>query len=339
MFATPQAEHDLVTASERWPSYRVYGLTFASNFLFKSRLFQDAAPPQLTFTCRQESSRPDLQSGDDLIYASPFQLENGESNFYLYRIPQGYLLRFTDVADFDVRPNRVECRMVHSNRHHVVENLFLGFVLSLILELKEITALHAAAVVLRNGAVAFLADNKGGKSSLAAGLMVKGYELLSDDILPVRCGAEACLADPGYPQMRLWPSQAEHFLGHYETLDLVDPDLSKRRIPVGPGDFGRFYDRPAPLRCVYLPSRRIGTEAAADIEIRSVPQSEALMELVRHSFIPRTVDAMDLQPQRLRRFATMLKHVRIRRLVYPSGFEHVPRVCAAILEDVDELSD
>ena len=42
--------------------------------------------------------------------------------------------------------------------------------------------------------------------------------------------------------------------------------------------------------------------------------------------------------RRLEFFARMVQQVPVRRLVYPTGFEHLPRVRETILEDLDALS-
>jgi hypothetical protein len=57
------------------------------------------------------------------------------------------------------------------------------------------------------------------------------------------------------------------------------------------------------------------------------------MELLRHSFMMRAVQALGWQPQRLALFAQLIGQVPLRRLRYPSGFEHLPRVRDAVLED------
>jgi hypothetical protein len=219
----------------------------------------------------------------------------------------------------------------------MVEIHLLATVLSFWLERRGIPALHAAAAVVEGCATAFLSTNSGGKSVLAATLMQVGYPLLTDDILAVEHSRGVFVGRPGYPQMRLWPDEAQHFLGHYEDLERVHPALSKRRVPVGANGFGTFCDASQPLACLYLPERRDPVEAGTEIRITPVSPRDAVIELVRHSFTPRVVEAIGLQPQRLDCFAQMVQQVPMRRLVYPSGFEHLPRVREAILEDLESL--
>ncbi len=337
MRAIPEAEQDAAAERSAWPVYQIYGLTLASDFAFKNRLVRASGTPQLTFTCVSEPSSFDDRRHGELVYESPYRVDGGKSNYSLYRVAHGHVLRFADVAEFFVTSDRIVCRLLDPGCRHVVEILLLGSVLSFWLELREIPVLHAAVVVIGSGAVAFLADNKGGKSSLAASLMRRGCELLSDDILPVRFSDDRCFAEPGYPQMRLWPDQAGHFLGRYEHLERVDPPLTKRRVPVGADGLGMFCERPKPLSCLYIPSRR-STEEGCEVEIQPVPMAEALIELVRHSFVPHSVQALGLQPQRLSRLSRILGQVPVRRLLYPSGMEYLPGTCNAVLDDLEGVS-
>jgi hypothetical protein len=217
----------------------------------------------------------------------------------------------------------------------MVEIHLLGSVFSFWLEREEIPALHASAVVAGERAVAFLSTSHGGKSSLAAALMQAGCPLLTDDLLPLEFRGGTLVGRPGYPQMRLWPEEARCFLGYAEGLERVHPDYAKRRVPIGTGGFGTFADSPHPLTCIYLPERRDVGETK--VEILPVAPPDALMTLLRHSFTPRIVAAIGLQPQRLDFFSQLVRDVPLRRLVYPSGRQHLGWVREALLEDMGDL--
>lgn len=247
----------------------------------------------------------------------------------------GTLLHFPRSADFYLWPQRIVCHLLDPAAAPLVEIHFLGTAMALWLELRGIPALHASAVAVDGRAVAFTSSNGGGKSSLAAALMQAGHPLLTDDILPVERAADGTITGrPGYPTMRMWPEEARHFLGHIDGLPRVHPRLDKRRVFVGPpAGFGSFHGAPAPLACLYLPDRRDPAQWGERVEIAPVSQAQAVIELVRHSFVARLVHAAGLQPARLHLFAALVRQVPVRRLVYPSGFDHLPSVCDAILVD------
>jgi hypothetical protein len=133
--------------------------------------------------------------------------------------------------------------------------------------------------------------------------------------------------------MRMWPDTASSFLVRFEHLPRVHPDLEKRWIPIGPDGLGVFHGDAAPLSCIYLLDRR--PEAGAPVEIREISRREAVIELLRHSFIPLLVEAAGLQPARLDLLSRLVLQVPVKRLRYPSGFDRLPAVAEAVRRDLE----
>jgi hypothetical protein len=305
----------------------IYGLNLESDFPFASRLAPAAGPADLTFAC--VDAAPPFEGWDALepVYASrPYPDEDGESEIVLYRSDDGLIVRFSSIADFYLRADRIVCHRrvaeyhrrlsgryayeeIERYQHTMIEIYLLGYVLACWLEWRGIPALHASAVAVDGRAVAFLSNGGGGKSSTAVALMQAGYPLLTDDILPVERSDREYSVRPGYPQMRMWPEQAEHFVGRHEDLALVHPALSKRRVPVAESGLGEFCSASHPLACLYVPERRDPTEWGTRIEVRPVPLREAVMALIGHSFVPVVVEALGLHPHRLQFFSRMALQV------------------------------
>ena len=324
-------------SSHKLPVYSLYGLKLASDFPFANQLVEGSGAPDLIFRLINAPPTVDWDERLPAAYASASRLDSGQSLIYVYRQEGYHVLRFTEVADFYLWPQEIVCHLLDPTYAYVVEIYLLGLTFSLWLELQGIPTLHASAVVVERHVAAFLATNSGGKSSLAASLMQAGCPLLTDDILPIeRCG-ETFRCRPGYPQMRMWPDQAQHFLGHYEDLAIVHPAYSKRRVPVGENGLGTFYDASQSLGCFYIPERRDPADWGTQVEIAPISRGEALMSLVGQSFGARLVETLGLQPRRLSFFAPLVSRIPMRRLVYPNGFDHLPHVRRAILDDLAGL--
>ena len=223
-------------------------------------------------------------------------------------------------------------RLLEPSCHYLVEIQCLGHIFSIWLESRGVPALHASAVVVGERAMAFVAGNEAGKSSLAASLTQAGYPLLTDDILPLDCTGEGVRGCPGYPQMRLWPNQAEHFLGHYRELEIVHPAYSKRRVAIGADGLGTFWDRPAPLGCLYLPEMR-DDGSDTSVEIEAVPPREIFAQLLRCSFLGAAAERLGRQPERFRALAQVASAVPARRLRYCPDKDQLVEVRRAILAD------
>jgi hypothetical protein len=316
-------------------THRLFGLTLASDFVFQTRLARGQGDADLVFS--SSGRAPFAARLGEPIYRSPWRDEAGESLSCLFRLAEVELLRFGDVLDFYLGEGQIHCHLRDPTYGYLVELRLLGPVIAYLLERRSVCALHASAVVVGGGAVAFLAASRGGKTALAATLMEGGHQLLSDDLLPVGAGGQRPLASAGYPQMRMWPDQASLFAADSERLRPVHPRLAKRRVPVGEGGFGAFHSRAAPLSCVYLPERRPPGHPGTQVEITPLSLRQGIVELVRCSFTPFIVEAVGLQPARLELFGRLVQRVPLRRIVYPSGFEALPRVREAVLADLETL--
>lgn len=317
-----------------WQLYSLFGITMASNVPFTSRFEKGHEKPDLTFIRSKKPLINDIWDQKSPDYSSLFKNEAGNSLAYLYRFKDCDVFKLTDIADFYISSDRIMYYIPKDEFYPLVEIQLLGNVFSYWLERQGIPAIHASVINVDGNGIGFLSSNKGGKTSIAASLMQIGYPLVTDDIMAIEHEDQICCR-PGYPTMRMWPEIAEHFLGHFEDLPLVHPELSKRRVFVGQDSFGEFYNHKIPLKCLYIPERR--DMKNPKIEIKSVSQGEGIIELVRHSFIANLVDSIGLQPKRLEIFTKIVLNVPFRRIIYPNGYEHLEDVCNAILGDLNEI--
>ena len=287
--------------------YRVYGQSLASDFTFKTRLLPGSGNPDLTFSL--VSSAPD--------YLTWREIEPVIHNEYihLYCGEAFDLFRFIDLADFDIFSEKIVCHLLDPEYNYQVEVLLLGLIFSYWLEKRGILALQASAVSLNGQAVAFLSTNAGGKSSLAATLVQMGYPLLSDDILPIQKNKGLFIAHPSFPQMRMWPEVAQHFLGSYEDLEFAHPAYKKRRVPAG--QLGNFCNKAIRLGCVYLPERQESDDNRLRIE--PVPYVQAIMNFTAYSFAAQYADAAGMQAERFQFSAKLAQAIPVYRLIYPTG--------------------
>lgn len=323
-------------ADDGWRDVALFGLSVSTNFPFATGLASPNGAPELILEVTAHPPRRLDWDGLSPAYESAIRLTDGRCALKIFRLPEVDVLRFPDEADFYCFPERIVCHALDEGALPQIEIHLLGTLMTFWMERRGIAMLHASAVELNGRAVAFLASNKGGKSSLAAGFLQEGHALLTDDILPLESTADGILGRPGYPSMRLWPELARHFAGGLDHLQRVHPQLDKRRVPVGQtGGLGRFCNRPLPIACLYLPERQEG----GAIAIEPVRPQRALAELVRHSFAPRIVQALGWQGRRMGILAHLLRQAPLRRLTYPSGIERLDSVRAAIRDDLRRHSE
>lgn len=309
--------------------YRLYGTTTASALSFTSNVPTTSGP--YTLWVEEASPIPPSFWSDMRKVDSPAPTDAVPGTIYRHPAGNCHAFRFPEVADYIFTSDTISYALHDPDLRYALEIWLLGPVLSLWHELQGRPALHTAAVTVEGEAVAFLAANEGGKSTLAAALMDANCPLLTDDVLVLDGSGENVVGRPSYPQMRLWPEQIRRFLGPEVQVPQVTPNTEKCRVPVGPSGFGTFQDTARPVTHLFLPERH---PHATSVQLSSLPPQEALITLVRHSFLPNTVEALGLGPERFPVLTTLVEQAQVHRLLYPPGMEHLPRVTDVVREAV-----
>ncbi|HEX7001075.1 MAG TPA: hypothetical protein VF164_05205 [Trueperaceae bacterium] len=323
-----------------------YGLRLVTNHRFRFHLAADPPvdAPTLRFELVRDSPLAARWDADGPVFTTAAGTEE-TAGLQAFDLGEVKVLRFLDACDFFLfvgegrrGEGRIACHLRDEDYRFAIDIWLMGTVLALWLELSGTPVLHASAVevgavgagTFPSAAIGFLATSKGGKSSLAATLMRRGNRLLSDDNVALRGGQGGeWLAVPSYPQMRMWPDQAAHFLGAERAgrLERVQPSNPKLMVPVGPGGFGGFYSDAVPLRALYLPERVIGF---GGVQVERLPLAEALIELVRNTFLFEVVEAFGLMQARFGAFGDLLRTVPVLRLRYREGLDQLDGVAAQI---------
>ncbi len=244
-----------------------------------------------------------------------------------YRTNDGYLLRFPDLADFQVSAGalHVTAFPVPEVSDATVQHLYLNQVLPLVLSKQGKLIFHASAVEVAGGAVAFAAESGRGKSTLAASFAVSGFRFLTDDGLVVEPTADGHRILPSHPSIRLWEDSEAALIAPGVRTAPALPFTPKSRFLAG--DEICFCDQPRPLRRVYF----LGNDKVATPEFQRLSAAEALVEWVKHSFLldveekPRLASHFD----QVAKLANQPIHYR---LDYPRRFEDLVWVRAAIVE-------
>lgn len=310
------------------PTFAVYGITLTTTWEFSWPLVPSDRPADLTFSCATEPP-PGVEVRDD--GAVPIEGDSLEDAPISFHPGPGYdVVRVSGVADHYVWPDRIVCHLREPSRAHLVEIQLLGVVLALWLERRGVPTLHASVVAISGRAVAFLGVPGGGKTTAAAALIAAGHELLVDDLVATRIDGDRVMVDHGYPLLRLWPAQADHFLGSHTEYPRLHPFYDKRLVAIGER-FGRFRAAATPLARIYLPQRHLEDHEA---RIEPVASGEALLTLVANSFLHEAVHRLGLAGARLPYLSSVLSRTPPRRLRYPSGFDRLPELVDAVTADL-----
>lgn len=240
--------------------YRLFGLTIASDIALPELFAGDA------------SDAPDVR-----ITRGPVTtpLPGAPSVWGLSGTRDDAVLTVADTARYGVREgSRIVVDPAEGATPKAVLLFLLGSAFGALLHQRGLLPLHANAIEIDGGAVAFTGRSGAGKSTLASAFLARGYSLLADDVCVVKFDdAGSPMAQPGLPRLRLWRDAAEASGRRVEELELAFEGQDKFLVPIHDSQTRR----PVPLRRLYLlgelsPGERgprirrlIGSEAVAAV--------------------------------------------------------------------------
>jgi hypothetical protein len=252
--------------------------------------------------------------------------ERSAEAWYAHVTPQQATVFVRDVGYFLIQGGReITIIPAPGMEERLIRLYLVGNVMAILLYQRGMLVLHASAVAVDGGAVAFLGDSGWGKSSAAAALHARGHAVVTDDVTPVDVGAAPASVFPGFPQLKLSPEVAGVLGYDVESLHMLHPLEEKRGCRVTDG----FSGQPLPLRCIYL----LGAADASVIEPLRPPA--AVIDLVCHSYPTRW-----RQPAGAAHFlqcTQLAKEVPIYRLKRPPSLATLPDVARIVEEHLCNL--
>ena len=243
-----------------------------------------------------------------------------------HRQRDGYFLRFPGLGDFAVSRDgrRVDSWPLPGVSTATVHHLYLNQVLPLALSRQGKLVLHASAVEMGDGCVAFMGQSGRGKSTLAASFAMSGWRVLTDDGLQLDWRDQALTALPSHPSIRLWEDSQQALIGTGAAVAPAVGYTSKVRLLAGAAF--EHCDEPRPVNSIYL----LGDGTSPTLAIQDAKPSCAMIELVRHSFLL-DIDAEELLSSHFDEIARVANATPHYHLDFPRRYESLPAVRGSIV--------
>jgi hypothetical protein len=264
------------------------------------------------------------------IQEPPFHkwvLPSGLDWTLFYRHADTYLVRFPGLADFelDADGNVVGCWRSPTATESTVQHLHVSQVVPLTLSRQGRLVIHASAIAIGDAAAAFAGVSGSGKSTLVAAFARAGTSALCDDGLVIEVNANDVLALPGHPSIRLRANSHAELIGMDAHNGSPVPGTSESRV-LENGSIA-FRGRPSALRRLYF----LSPADSSGIQIEAIPPAEALIEIVKHSFLLDIEDSREVATH-FQQASHLVARIGCHRIGYPRRFEALPEVRSAILE-------
>jgi len=269
--------------------------------------------------------------GQSPLSLEPFRVvvfPDGAPGTLFYRTPSGYLLRFSDLADFEISLKdgpMVGCTPAPGAASEAIEHIYLNQVVPMALSSLGALVFHASAVEIAGEVVAFIGESGRGKSTLAAAFARDGHRFLTDDALVVEAREQAFLVRPTHPFIRLCHDSAGAVMGLESTGYAGPRPVPKTRIYAG--RLISFCQEPQVLRAAYF----LGDGAAENIRFRRLGAAETLIGWLKHAFVL-DIEDRDLVRDCFSRSGALANGMTCFELDFPRRYDHIDRVLEAVAQ-------
>ncbi|MFF2588526.1 HPr kinase/phosphorylase [Peribacillus butanolivorans] len=200
----------------------------------------------------------------------------------------------------------------------------LGTCMGAILMQRKILPIHGSAVAIDGKAYAIVGDSGAGKSTLASAFLKKGYQLMSDDVIPVTLTNENVpIVTPSYPQQKLWLESLNHFEMDSNNFSPLIVREDKFAVPVQ----NQFVTEPLPLAGVFELVKGENDE----IEVKPIEHLQRFYTLYYHTYRNFFIQQSGLMDWHFDISAKMIKKIDFYQLRRPINRFTAPDLSELIL--------
>lgn len=245
-----------------------------------------------------------------------------EDHMVMFQVPGIAIFKIQEGKKITVSP------ISNSDEDHI-RLYILGTCMGIILLQKKVLPLHGSAIDINGKAYAFIGDSGAGKSTLAAALLKEGFQLLSDDVIPVSLSKDnKPFITPSYPQQKLWQESLQAFGIEKKDYQPLFERETKFSVPVT----SSFSNKPLPLSSVF---ELVKTEHG-EVTLQKINQLERFRTLFCHTYRNFLVPRLGLMEWHFMESVNILNKIHMYQLHRPNTGFTVNNLVSQILENINE---
>ena len=181
---------------------------------------------------------------------------------------------------------------------------------------RNTVALHGSSILFNNKAYIFCGQSGAGKSSLSAGLTLKGYDLFSDDLSVIDFDNNKPVIHCGFSHNKLCEDTMKYFNISSENLIKVDNFANKYALPTSK----TFSDCTAEVAIlIELSINYNNSNNDTSVSLTEVFGQEKLQTVFRNIFRNQLLNDVGLNPIYLKHCLNLSKNIRVFKLKRPNN--------------------
>lgn len=298
--------------------YHVHGLNVKSSIYFPE-LTSGKRDFDVTIRFEDEKSFYPVRSSEKQGFS---KIVDTTKNI-LYLLDNKPLFKIKNGEEIIVNPKSIINTHINLD---FLRSLILGAGMGLLLMQRGDLILHASAVNMNGGAVAFMGWSGSGKSTIATAMNNRGYPFVTDDILKIDIDTtDTPMAFPSFPRVKLWDDTIKHMPDDPSLFQKIHPKVQKYFYNLE----NSFYPNSLPFKMIYI------IEDGEKNEIIPLKTQDALVNVAKNSYCINTFDFDSaMKSQNFFQCANLVKKVPVKRLIRYKSLRKLEYLTKIIEKDV-----
>jgi hypothetical protein len=324
--------------------------------------YQKIGAVRFTLPFEQIPTLPAFLSNKPALWQLKDEGERYTSEITLYQHHDGYQLNVNCEGKgtflFDSSHMQVFWQPNGTNFEHYIQSTAIACWL----ELQGVPCIHANAMSHNDEAFLFIAPSRTGKSTLTTHLLKHGFKMMTDDMAAIhQSQGNVYQVYPSWPKIRLWPDSANNLIGtkldenidasleindKLTTIDQssslavkeqkkVHEKFAKQELELDTLTSNVWQEDSASLKTIYFLERTSSQEYQC--VITPISGAKALVLLLQNSMLADAYVKLGLETQRLQWMSTLLGHIKVFKITYSSGMQHLPKIANTIKCHTNEV--
>lgn len=278
------------------------------------------------FTIKSSIALPELKSMPSSLDTVDIEIEFGNlteawnsvstpsNRFFVSK--QQIMFHLAHIAIYSIENgNKIIVSPMEGTEESQLRLYILGSCMGAILMQRKVFPLHGSAIAIDGKAYAIVGHSGAGKSTLASAFIEEGYDLLTDDIIPLTFSKESGKPSviPTYPQQKLWQESLTHFGHDSSNYKPLINRKTKFAVPVT----NQFSDKPLPLAGIF----ELVKTKEDHITLMPIQKLDRLQTIFNHTYRNNFIDGMNLREWHFQSAVKAINHVDVYQLRRPGlGF-------------------
>lgn len=287
----------MLTTTNELIAYEAFGFKIHSNIVFSE--------------LKERAILINKEQPDVIIYKKEVVETSSKKKQYWEVDKNKVMFEVENIAKFTIESGKkITITPLEDYNEQIAKIYVLGSCFGALLYQRKIFPLHGSAIAIEGKAYLFIGEQGAGKSTIAAAFLNDGYQLISDDVIPITIGKDYVpMVTPAYPQQKLWEDTLDKIGKDYMDFRSIYGRERKYCVPV----VDSYCSAPLPLGGIF----ELQKNPDQELEIKPIMGLQSLNVLTIHTYRNHLLYRMELIEWHFNMISQLTNYVEIFQIKRP----------------------